>query len=40
MKPVNASKKKSATRSKKDPESQVTELRLRNLEEITSQIDS
>ena len=40
MKPVNASKKKSTTRGKKDPESQVIELRLRNLEEVTSQIDS
>ena len=40
MKPVNASKKKSTTPGKKDPESQVIELRLRNLEEVTSQIDS
>ena len=40
MKPVNASKRKSTTRGKKDPESQVIELRLRNLEEVTSQIDS
>ena len=40
MKPASASKKKSATRCKKDPESQVIELRLRNLEEVTSQIDS
>ena len=40
MKPVNPSKKKSTTQGKKDPESQVIELRLRNLEEVTSQIDS
>ena len=37
---MNASKKKSATLGKKDSESQVIELRLRNLEEVTSQIDS
>ena len=40
MKPVNASKKESTTRGKKDPESKVIELRLRNVEEVTSQIDS
>ena len=40
MKPVNASKKKSTIRGKKDPESQVIELGLRNLEEVSSQIDS
>ena len=33
-------RKKTPTRGKKDPESQVIELRLRNLEEVTSQIDS
>ena len=37
---MNASKKKSTTRGKKDLESQVIDLRLRNLEEVTSQIDS
>ena len=40
MKPVNASKKKSTTQGKKDPESKVIELRLRNMEEVTSQINS